>query len=868
MVERPILKFRDPTSSTRRTASPAVPPRTGGPSRRTQGERFGPTFDSLADALERPNSEFVLRQNPAGVAPERALVFVTAGPIQNFARAASAIGLEVFAEDNLEDLADYPDGFVPAGRSETLSRTLYATFPTLESLRQLLSLWRTHQRGGSAPNGAAPLWSVFDLLLELRTWGPEDRLPADARAVLEDRLIGLNDEDQISIEVEIWPTNNSEKRVSWKTETENKIRELGGEVLDRSSISEPGFIYEAILASLSIQSVRALLDSPDAVAGLATLEGVQFILPHAYAQSEPGEASGEEVENVAEEGFSEGAPTRALLLDGTPVAAHPLLEGGVVVEDLHDLVSLSQVNNRFHATAMASLILRGDLGADGSPLTDTKLLSVPILIDTTDNDAQAPDNKLIVESVHSTLTQVISGQEPLYPDVFVVNFSVGIRDSRFAGKMSSLSRMLDWWAANFGVLFVISSGNIPEFLFLDGTDSTTFEGLGYNEKMALIKEAKINANHERTLLAPAESLNSLTVGALSEDLTEHNPPSVYNIISLEEEGEQRPQLSSAVGLGLNRMIKPDLINHGGKMEARFLPSGGGTRVSPSRMSRRSGLIAAAPPTTTQNSIGTSPATALTTRAILQCAEALTTEDGPYQGQELPRQDMSLLTKVLALHSTKWPEAAHSFYNEEKARLGAQKHLRAKEEVCKHFGYGVINPLRMIESSEQGATLVGLGSIRKNQARIFRFPPPPSLSGDRVPRTLWVTLAWFSPTNPTRAQYRLAGLEAICSDRLGGNDDDTWSLDLKADGIDPKILRKGSVWSRRFIKRRKTSEPQFEDGHEIPICVQCRDTASNGLSPDDDIRFAIAVSLEIESEVQYDVYQEISERLRVRATTGT
>ena len=88
----------------------------------------------------------------------------------------------------------------------------------------------------------------------------------------------------------------------------------------------------------------------------------------------------------------EDAPIRAALFDGTPIAAHPALLGGVQIEDTHDLVRLSQVEQRYHATSMASLILRGDLEADGSALNGGRLISAPVLIDS-ENGASSPPHR-------------------------------------------------------------------------------------------------------------------------------------------------------------------------------------------------------------------------------------------------------------------------------------------------------------------------------------------------------------------------------------------------------------------------------------------------------------------------------------------
>ena len=868
MANRPILRFPSPVNSTRRPGAPRTPPRPRGPGRAAQRGRFQGIFDRLSSAFDNADPAFSLRQDPTGIAPERALVFVTAGSVQNFARAAQAIGLEVFAETDLEGIEDFPDGFEPPGAAEALSRTLYATMPTLGSFRQILSLWNAHQNGERAPTGATPWWSVFDLLLELRPWGPEDRLSGGARAAIEDRL-PLDDDEEVSIEFEIWPTANAQQRRIWREETERRVADVDGRILDRSSISGGGFTYEAVLASLPARIVREMLDDPGDVRGLATLEGVQFIMPQMIGQAEPGDADGDVADHEPKGSVAADAPVRVALLDGTPVAGHAALDGGVVIEDVHELVRLSAVDQRYHATAMASLILRGDLEADGVALEDTRLVAVPLLIDSY-NGAWTPDNRLFVDLVHSALTQLVASEEPLAGDVFVVNFSIGVRDMRFAGRISSLARLLDWWAAKEGVLFVVSAGNIGDGLSLLGMNSTAFEDCDDDKKRQVVRLSLRASTFDRTLLAPAEALNALTVGAISKDLNDHAPPHQAGVMTLERDHETLPQVTSALGLGPHRIIKPDLLGVGGRQELRAVPRGDDTMLRSLDISQRTGLVAAAPRgggRATQKSRGTSPAAALATRAVLQSAEAITGEDGPYEGQELPRRDLALLTRALAVNSARWPEDAQHVYGEEVGRLGARQHTRAKEEVCRYFGHGVISPELMQRSPDSGVTLVGLGSIRKDQAQIFRMPLPQSMSGDRTPRSMRVTLAWFSPVNASRAQYRLAGLEAVAAEESDDADDKQWGLDLKADGPDANMIKRGSVWSRRLINRIQTV-PHYGENADIPICVQCRDAAGGGLSPDDEIAFAIAVTLEIEADVEYDIHEEIEQAIRLRVRGGT
>ena len=868
MPARPILRLIEPVVAERRRGGRRNIPRPCGPGRQAQGVRFQSTFDRLADAVNSDQPAVELRSDPSGIAPERALVFVVAGQVQGFAKVAAEAGLELISEVDLDATEDLPEGFQPAQGSSEFTPELYATMPTIESIRNLLRLWRAYRNGERAPHGAAPWWHLFNLLLDLRPWGPEDRFPDSVKAAIAEQL-PLDDDADTLIEIEIWPTANSSQRTNWFGEVRDRIQSLNGRVIDHSSIKEIGFNYEAVLASLRAADVRSMLANPSDLHGLATLDGIQFILTQNLGQAAPViDDSGDGVaRNLV--GLAEEAPVRVALFDGTPVAGHSALVGGVVIEDLHDLVRLSPVDQRYHATSMASLILRGDLDSDGVLLSDSRVVSVPILIDA-NGDARSPSDRLFVDLVHSSLVRLFSGDEPLAPDVFVVNFSVGIPNLRFAGRISALARLIDWWAYNYGVLFVISAGNIQEDLVIQGLSWTGFDDASMDQKRGYVSRALRDMAFDRAIFAPAESLNGLTVGALSEDLSLNNEvPEDSSIIRLERDGERSPQLTSALGLGPFRSIKPDFIMTGGAQEFRAIPTACGVGVRVLRDGQRTGLVVASPRTRgvapVRRTWGTSSAAALATRAILNAANDLISEEGPYQGQELSREDLALLTRALAVNSAQWTEEADSLYREILEVLGSRKHSRAKEEVARQFGHGILNPQLMTSSPENGVTLVGLGQVRKDQAKVFEFPLPSSMSGDRVARSMQVTLAWFSPIDATRGRYRLAGLEAVACGTEDGDEssiDSTWGLMLGSDGPESNMIKRGTVWSKRLVHNRLTV-PGFNEGESLPIRVQCRDAADGALNPDKEIRFAIAVTLAIESAVQYDVYDEVRSEIAIR-----
>ena len=492
-------------------------------------------------------------------------------------------------------------------------------------------------------------------------------------------------------------------------------------------------------------------------------------------------------------------------------------------------------------------------------------MSIPLLIDA-DGGAVSPPERLFVDLLHSALVRAFTADDPLAPNAFVVNFSVGVRNMRFANQISALARLIDWWSWKEGVLFVISAGNIDDVIVLENTTSADFEDAGDEDRCTAVRRALASQVFNRTLLAPAEALNALTVGAVSVDAEPTNPPASAGIVRLETDEESLPQLTSAVGLGPSNAIKPDLLTMGGASEVRASPNGENVIVNVLGFSQRTGLMTAEPRGGLRRSRGTSDAAALTTRAVLEAAASLVEEDGPYQGLELPRRDLALLTRALAVNAAIWPESSNNYYSDALSRFGDRAYAASKMDVARHFGHGVLEPVRMAGSPENGATLVGLGDIRKDQGKVFDLFLPPSLSGERLPRALRVTLAWFSPVDPTRAVYRLAKLSAIAAAAGEADKDDSWGLKLKGDGPDANMVARGTVWSRRLVTNAKAA-PAFGDNAVLPIRVQCQETMKDALSPDDDVRFAIVVSLEIEAEARFDVLQEIREAIAVRLRDG-
>ena len=150
-----------------------------------------------------------------------------------------------------------------------------------------------------------------------------------------------------------------------------------------------------------------------------------------------------------------GTPVIALF-DGMPLQAHRRLEARLIVDDPDGFEEDYPAGARRHGTAMASLIVHGELGQGGMALA-RPLYVRPILRpdprDWHNNPPQevVPEDTLIIDLLHRAVRRLFEkegDEEAVAPNVVVINLSIGIRDRPFDSSLSPLARLLDWLARN------------------------------------------------------------------------------------------------------------------------------------------------------------------------------------------------------------------------------------------------------------------------------------------------------------------------------------------------------------------------------------------------------------------------------------
>jgi hypothetical protein len=153
----------------------------------------------------------------------------------------------------------------------------------------------------------------------------------------------------------------------------------------------------------------------------------QAILPGPKDDDEEGERK--TAEQKPSKAKATGTPLIALV-DGLPLENHNLLKGRLVIDDADGYSSQYEARQQGHGTAMASIIVHGDLSIKSEPLA-RPLFVRPIMIGMTDlNDnpgEKTPDDRLLVDLIHRAVVAIKGTRKKkgLAPDVKVINLSIG-----------------------------------------------------------------------------------------------------------------------------------------------------------------------------------------------------------------------------------------------------------------------------------------------------------------------------------------------------------------------------------------------------------------------------------------------------------
>lgn len=812
------------------------------PSGRGLGRRFG----QLQRAFDQRRLE--LRGQAQNDDPDLVLVLETVGTVAEFKTAVMHVaGLEWLAAWDDDEIEPDEEFYYYDEPHKPLRGKVFLVGSNRAALDDVVRLWERFRVDQSVALGKnLEAWkTVFRHLKQVRFWGPADRLEPALRQDWQFRV--EHGEGIIRFEIEAWHHPSDAKNRAASAELRALLGAQGGDVLAETVIEE--IAYHGLLVELPAAGVAQLLRDGDA-APLLRSERVMFFRAQGQAIAADGGTDDRAGSSVPARQIADGAPVVAML-DGLPLANHPLLQGRVLIDDPDGWAADYPAAARMHGTAMASLIALGDLGAGEAPL-QRPIYARPIMQSVPVGGGQrverTPDDRLLIDLMHVAVRRMFerdAGGAAAAPGVKVINLSVGDRHRPFMGELSPWARLLDWLQHKYRVLFIVSAGNQDSDLVLN-VAAGTLQNSPVVQRSALATQALARSDMGRRLVTPAESVNALAVGACHSDASEF--ADVPGRFLLFAEGGVAPY--SGIGHGFRRAIKPDFLLPGGRVlyrEAPNSPAGQTRLLALGNVPQPPGQRVAAPPTAQGNTLhlrGTSNAAGLATRwgarahAVIEALRA---------GHRVldPKFD-AVLIKALLAHGARLGALKEQI---EAARPDVSHWHSQRRLVSRYAGLGVSDVERALTCTEQRATVLGVGELRNKKALEFLVPIPPSLHAYTGVRRVTMTLAWLSPINPRHSKYRVARM---------------W-VDLPEDPLHVKHVREGEYQQLRLGTLHHevfegTAASVVADGESLRVRVNCKADAGALVEP---VQFALCVSLEVAEGVAIPVYNEVRERITAR-----
>lgn len=615
---------------------------------------------------------------------------------------------------HLRYISPSPSSAISAG--ELTYRVSHADEDNLDEIKRRLNQYSTHEEYKS-------LFEIIDTI---------EKIPNDDKighGLLERPLSG--DETEY-VDIELW--RMAPERLQPALEGLIRyINETGGEVTDhittRSFCLIRAKINKTIFDEILTLSEVSVIDRPPRVS---------FFLPHEL------EVPIDDID--IDPSPSADAPS-IIVLDSGVLSGHPFLENGVGDEiEGASLIDPQTFPNNYvddvgHGTKVAGVALYGDLKKCNEERRFTPeffILSGKVLYKKIHEGSGLPyagfDDRITIENL---ILVTINHFNENYPNAKVVNISFQTEKETFnLRQQHRISSLIDEIAKEKDLIFVVSAGNTNPY-FPDRYPDYLLE----NTPGVKIVE-------------PASSAYALTVGSITQ---EYQPQGLQPYLVPRTEW---PSFFTAVGPGLNGMIKPE-----------FVEDGGNESFSDDAVDLQTGVFVLNPKWREESKLlttdrGTSFSAPKVTHFIARLIK------------KFPNLDTNTI-KALLISSSRYPVDRPEPLNVEMTDANADQ----RSNLLNVYGYGKPDINRAEESDNNHVCFIAEDSIPIDGVHFYELYLPEEFVTHPGKREISVTLVYDPPVTGTRIDYFGVKISFTLFKNTSGDELERFSARLVHDGED-------------------------------------------------------------------------------------
>jgi subtilisin family serine protease len=419
-------------------------------------------------------------------------------------------------------------GLTPLGGTQGTAVVAFADDPQLHAFLERLHDYTAAGAGADY----APNEGFVDVLNEVRTYGPADRLTPRLKQRRSETPDG-----ELDVQLDLWHPGDTQLAETWIRETADAVPAAGGTVVDRYVNHRSGLLL------MRARIPATAVDELSHIDEIALIDGVPR-LPASRARSR--QASVDELPGVP--AALADAPLVGMIDSGVR-SGHPMLAPAI-----QDATTLSEEfddgeDEHGHGTRVAGLLLHGrleDVLERGLlPRPFCRLLSVRVL---------GPDNLFPSASVwEAEIERAIrycAGQ-----GAKVINLSIGDDDTIYRGAQSTpVAALIDQLARELNVVIVVPTGNVQPAVYIDPA----------NDDVDAYVDALLDSP-DTQMLDPAPATTALTIGALAPEALAGATRSSSSATRRMLGNGGWPAPFSRRGPGIDAAVKPELSATGGSM---------------------------------------------------------------------------------------------------------------------------------------------------------------------------------------------------------------------------------------------------------------------------------------------------------------